>query len=751
MEYQRRNFLRYLHPALNHSPFFTYGEGFFSGLVGALGNWLEQQGFRRGSQPWFYYILVQVPLYEYLAALGTALAAGIGLVQVNRAPAQDAQPEPPRRFGAEQGRALVLFAFWAVTSLAAYTLAGERMPWLTVHIALPLLLLSGWAIGYLIDRTDWQTFKEKQGVWVSTIVLVMLLAILGLLINPTSVSTTMPGKPLDKLLDSSKWLFSLLVLAAGGYGLYRLLRSWSFEQISKIVVLIAFCLTGILTIRTSVIAAYIDYDQATEYLVYAHSARGVKDVMERIQDISERTTDGLALPVAFDDDVSWPFTWYLRNYTNQRYYANVPSRELRDVPVILVGDNNYDKIEPIVASGYYEFDYIRMWWPNQDFFNLNGERIKEFFTNPALRRGLLGIWLNRDYSEYAAATDQQITLADWSPSDRMRLYIRKDMAASLWDYGVSSGEEAAILDPYEGKELSLTADQIIFEADEQALFNAPRGLATSLDGSLYVADSQNHRIVKLRNGEVAGEWGSYAQVGEDGEEYTGGFNEPWGVAVSPDGRYVYVADTWNHRIQKFTEEGRFLKQWGSFGQTTDDPYLLWGPRDIAVDNNGNILVTDTGNKRVVVYSSDGEYLSQFGGTGFEAGHFDEPVGITFDPSSSRVFVADTWNQRIQVFAELSETEFQYVTEWEIFGWYGSSLDNKPYITVGDDGNVYITDPELGRVLVYTSEGEFLHYFGDTGEEYSVIGLASGIAPDGQGGIWLSDGRHNQLMHYTLPE
>ena len=50
---------------------------------------------------------------------------------------------------------LGLLLFWSLTSLIAYSLAGEKMPWLTVHIALPMLLAAAWGLGFLVDTTAW--------------------------------------------------------------------------------------------------------------------------------------------------------------------------------------------------------------------------------------------------------------------------------------------------------------------------------------------------------------------------------------------------------------------------------------------------------------------------------------------------------------------------------------------------------------------------------------------------------------------
>ena len=68
---------------------------------------------------------------------------------------------------------------------------------------------------------------------------------------------------------------------------------------------------------------------------------------------------------------------------------------------------------------------------------------------------------------------------------------------------------------------------------------------------------------------------------------TGTFNEPWGVAVDSKGS-VYVADTWNFRIQKFSADGDFLKAWGSY-TNEGSGYQFYGPRAIAIDSRTGCL------------------------------------------------------------------------------------------------------------------------------------------------------------------
>ena len=279
--------------------------------------------------------------------------------------------------------------------------------------------------------------------------------------------------------------------------------------------------------------------------------------------------------------------------------------------------------------------------------------------------------------------------------------------------------------------------------------NAPRSLAFAKDGTVYVADSRNHRVVHLdMEGNVLNEWGTFAD-GVNTPVADGTFNEPWGIAIAPDGS-VYVTDTWNHRIEKFTPTGKFITAWGIFGQG-ETPDSFYGPRGLAVDAEGRVYVTDTGNKRIVVFDSDGNFITEFGSAGLDPGQFDEPVGITVDKNGT-VYVVDTWNQRIQTFTPIeTDGNLSFIPDkqWDVYGWFGQSLDNKPYIAVNDDLHVFITDPDGYRVMEFDQNGVLIRVWDDLDSETS-LGMPSGIAVDADGHVWVTDSINNRLMRYTLP-
>jgi len=786
---------------------FTQGSGFVSGLMGALGYWLAQQGVVRGNQPRYYYALVQIPFYEFLPAFGTLLAAFIGIrsLRKTKIPAEgEAQNEHPEtslevvdnRDEVENSEPLInasepenittienpegkynnvydlkpssgavdnegevrptpifgLLLYWSVMSLVAFSFAGERMPWLTTHITMPMILISGWSLSQLIKSFNWSALKQHRG-W--------MVFLLGFLFLLTSWRTTalifspappFQGNTLEQLDATSNFLLAFIAMIASGVGLYFLIRDWTLNQFGKFAFIIFASILSLITIRTAYRANFILYDTAKEFLVYAHAARDPKDVLEQVEEISFRLTGGKDIVVAYDNDMLYPYWWYFRDYPNRRWFSDNPTRDLRDAPIILVGSGNYGMIEPVVGEDYTRFDHTRLWWPTQIYFNLTFQRVWDAFRSPAMRAALWEMWFNRDFQPYAQLTGlNTLTLENWQPSDSFRMYIRNDVVSMIWEYGVAPITVEPFVDPYEDNTIILEADQIIY-GDDAFWFDAPRDIAFAPDGSFYVADSRNHRILHFdQEGNFLRTFGTFGA-----SDYTtqtlapeGMFNEPWGLAVGPDGS-VFVADTWNNRIQKFSAQGEFITMWGQFG-VAESRYHFWGPRGVAVDDQGRVFITDTGNKRVVIFDSDGNDLGEFGGAGLGVGQFDEPVGIEVD-NTGRLFIADTWNRRIQIMLPDADTlNFPNHITWDIEGWYSDTLDNKPFLTIDGDYRVFVADPMLGRVLVFNQHGDFLFAWGGFGSGPDEIGIVGGLAVDPDGNVWVSDARNNRLMRFPVPD
>jgi uncharacterized protein (TIGR03663 family) len=759
-----------------YTTLFTNENGLVSGLVGSFGYWIEQHGVQRGGQPLYYYLFIQIPIYEYMPAIGSIFALVYWVRRRSTSTAvQGSEDVEVRRFPV-----ISFLAYWSITSLVTYSFAGEKMPWLTVHITLPLILFGGWGFGEFLRSVDWHRYAKVSG-WIAialTIVfLFTILRTLGLLFGSRP---PFQGNQLEQLRATSLFLTAIFFAAVAAFGLYRLRQDFPCRSLLRISVALTFVLGLALTFRAAVRAAFLNADLAVEYLVYAHAAPGVKTAMQQIEELSIRTTDGKAIKVAYDDDVSWPLNWYLRDYSQQYYFGANPTRDLLDNPVILVGDNNWGVVEPLLADLYNRYEYIRMWWPNQDYWNLKRasieaernfegpltgetdqpigigeylvrawEHIKPFFTDKNLRVAIWDIWLDRDFKRYGEWTGRDMTLERWSPSDRMRLYIRKDIAAMVWDYGITTASlnPPVIEDPYEDGLVDLSADLTIgSEGLSPGEFFRPRDLAVAGNGSVYVADTANHRIQHLSSsGEVIDVWGSFADV-RAGDAPGGTFNEPWGIAVAPDGK-VYVADTWNHRIQWFTAEGEFLGMLGREG-LGEESEAFWGPRDVAVDSDGKVYVSDTGNKRIKVFDQEGNFLVQFGGAGYLPGFLDEPVGLATD-AFDRIYIADTWNQRVQVFDDPLPGQYESVLEWNMDAWYGQSLENKPYLGIGENGIVCTTDPEGFRVLCFDGLGKFILGWGGVfGLGTNQFNLLSGIDIDDSDQVWVVDSGNNRIMRFN---
>ena len=727
--------------------FFTNSNGIITGLVGSLGHWVAQQDVGRGGQPIYYFALVQIPIYEFLGAFGTLAAIVMGFKGRSF---WEKYPGTTVEDASEVKRTLLpvpaIFIFWTLTSLIAYSIAGEKMPWLTVHIAFSMLLTAGWVIEKLISSRSQMMDSKTEGAKYFLLVLILVFLTCLILVQIWGNHAPFQGKTQQQLGDTNHFILMTGLAGICAYFLFRKKDRINHHKLKLNIYLALFLIMSVITVRSAYRASFINYDYPFEYLVYAHASDGPKIILEQVEEISKRLTGGLDIKVAYDNHGLYPYWWYFRNYPNKIMYMEDPTRTLEEAELIIAGSDKYAKIDAIVRDNYYVYEYMRLWWPMQDYMNLTWERISNALSSADMRQALFNIWFNRDYTEYAAVNNNDyLTLDNWLPSERMRFYVRKDIAAQMWQLNTEASiQQVVATDPYAENMESRQPDSFIGIAGS-ALgdLNTPHGIDIGPDGAIYVADSGNNRIQKFAtDGTLLDSWGSYASVLE-GDAPGGTMNEPWDVAVSKDGS-IYIADTFNHRIQKLSADGKFVKMWGTFAQG-EDPESMWGPRGIAIDPQGNVLVTDTGNKRVLVFDENLNYITQFGGAGFEAGELDEPVGIAIS-DSGQVVIADTWNRRVQIF-EPDESSLNYIQVgvFDVEAWYGTGIDNKPYVAISPDNTILISDPEGVRILEFSMEGEYMRGWQDLSISIDILSQPYGMDFDSQGNLWICDGASSKLL------
>ncbi|MDQ5871027.1 MAG: DUF2298 domain-containing protein, partial [Acidobacteriota bacterium] len=253
----------------------------------------------------------------------------------------------------------------------------------------------------------------------------------------------------------------------------------------------------------------------------------------------------------------------------------------------------------------------------------------------------------------------------------------------------------------------------------------PRDAAVDDRGRLWIADFGNSRLrIFQPDGGFLGGWGGRGSG-------TFGLKEPCAVAVS--GNDVYIADTWNGRVQHFTIAGEWK---GSAGD-------LYGPRGIAVGPDGSVWVSDTGNKRIAIFDRDLKPLRTIGKLGSGPLEFSDPVGIAVGPSGS-VHVADAGNGRIQILdAKGAFKRSIAVPKW--------NRNVEPHLEVGDDGTIYASDPQGDALLVFSASGE-LQDRRATDDSGRPLARPTGVAIDRKNRIlYVVNSGNNGISKWSLAE
>lgn len=279
------------------------------------------------------------------------------------------------------------------------------------------------------------------------------------------------------------------------------------------------------------------------------------------------------------------------------------------------------------------------------------------------------------------------------------------------------------------------------EGTGEGQFNSPVGIALDPSGNIYVADTGNHRIQKFdSNGNFIRKWGSESTG--DGQ-----FSHPEGVAIDSS-RNVYVADTSNHRVQKFDSNGNFITKWGSEG-IGDGQFKF--PVGVAVGGSGNVYVSDTENKRTQKFDSNGTFIAQWGFPGnpqcYNGGN---PQGIAVD-SLGDVYVIVYRNiitfilppPPVPVILKF-DSNGNFIMEWPLWtlGGQGVAVDSSGnvYVTVGDDSD--------SSILKFGPEGNFFTKWGSLGQGQAQLDHPGGVAVDSAGNVYVADTDNHRIQKFS---
>jgi DNA-binding beta-propeller fold protein YncE/signal transduction histidine kinase len=215
----------------------------------------------------------------------------------------------------------------------------------------------------------------------------------------------------------------------------------------------------------------------------------------------------------------------------------------------------------------------------------------------------------------------------------------------------------------------------------------------------------------------------------------GGNSNPYGVAVDSSGD-VFVSQSSANKIQKFSNVGNPLSQFGSSGSGNGQ---FNSPKGIAIDSTGNIFVADSGNNRIQKFNSSGVYQSQFGSAGSGNGQFNTPTGLALD-ASGNIYVADTGNQRIQKF----DSAGVYQSQFGSAGSGNGQFANPTNLAINSSGTIFVADNLNNRIQAFDSSGVYLSKFGT----YPYIYSPNGIAISSNGYIYIADTGNNRIRVYN---
>ncbi len=265
-------------------------------------------------------------------------------------------------------------------------------------------------------------------------------------------------------------------------------------------------------------------------------------------------------------------------------------------------------------------------------------------------------------------------------------------------------------------------------------FNSPAGLACDASGNVYIADSFNGRVQKYTSqGQFITMWNGAAQGGD-------AFEMPQDIAVDMDDN-VYVLDGAACRVRVFIAMGAEIAAWGEQGS---GPGQFDGPRGIALDHQGNVFVADTQNHRIQYFDAWGNWLGVMGNDAKTGATLREPQGLDSNDQGV-LYVADTGNHRVVAL----DTDGAFLNSWGESGDSPGAFDRPARVLVDGAGHVYVSDTGNFRVQKFTDTGEFMLAFGGEGRGSGEFAVVDGLAMNRFGHLLVADrGWHDRIQVFT---
>ncbi|MGD0989433.1 MAG: SMP-30/gluconolactonase/LRE family protein [Candidatus Sulfotelmatobacter sp.] len=220
-----------------------------------------------------------------------------------------------------------------------------------------------------------------------------------------------------------------------------------------------------------------------------------------------------------------------------------------------------------------------------------------------------------------------------------------------------------------------------------ARFGRIFGLVIDDSDRLFVSDGQyNHVLVFNPSHKLEGQFGE------------GVMNDPAGLAIDEENRFIYVANTGTDQILVYDADTfKLLRKIGTPGKkhTLTTPGDFSAPTNVAVDKDGNLYVADTLNDRVEEFDAEGTFIHTFGKNGDGPGEFTRPKGIAID-CDGHIWVADAMMNRLQVFTP--EGDLRLIVGG--FGWLPGQFQALTGVTIDKQNRVFTSEQFLGRVQMF---------------------------------------------------